>query len=503
MDVVIYARYSSHNQTECSIDGQLEECRRYAERNNYNIVGEYIDRAKSGTKDDREQFLLMLEDAKKDLFQGVLVYQLDRFARNRYDSAIHKKQLKDRGIRVLSARECITDDASGILLESLLEGIAEYYSVELSQKVKRGMKINAENCYYNGGTVPLGFTLKEFKITTNGKPIIKKKYVIDEETAPVVKKIFEMYANRESLASITRYLNELGYKTVNNQEFNKSSLGRILNNKKYIGVYSYRGIETPGGIPRIIEDDLFERVQQELKKNGMAPTRVRAKIEYLLTTKLMCGCCKEYMTGYSGTSKTGKLHTYYKCKNKDCSTKAIQKDYIEDLVANATQTFLTNENIDYVAKEIVSIINDNQDDSYLKKLKINYKNLEKKKKNILTAIYECEVESIRKTFYEDLSNIENTIKELSTSITKEENKLINITVSEIKFFLKKLRKGSIANFYYKKTLINTLVNKILLYEDKMTIIFNVNNTDQEITISLIKNLEGSDFKVSAPPLILK
>ena len=163
MDVVIYARYSSHNQTECSIDRQLEECRRYAERNNYNIVGEYIDRAKSGTKDDREQFLLMLEDAKKDLFQGVLVYQLDRFARNRYDSAIHKKQLKDRGIRVLSARECITDDASGILLESLLEGIAEYYSVELSQKVKRGMKINAENCYYNGGTVPLGFTLKEFQ----------------------------------------------------------------------------------------------------------------------------------------------------------------------------------------------------------------------------------------------------------------------------------------------------------------------------------------------------
>lgn len=499
MDVVIYARYSSHNQTECSIDGQLKECRQYAERNNYNIIGEYIDRAKSGTKDDREQFLLMLEDAKKGLFQGVLVYQLDRFARNRYDSAIHKKQLKDRGIRVLSARENITDDASGILLESLLEGIAEYYSVELSQKVKRGMKINAENCYYNGGTVPLGFTLKEFKITTNGKPMIKKKYVIDEETAPVVKKIFEMYANRESLASITRYLNELGYKTVNNQEFNKSSLGRILNNKKYIGIYSYRGIETPGAIPRIIEDDLFERVQQELKKNGMAPARVRAKTEYLLTTKLMCGCCKEYMTGYSGTSKIGKLHTYYKCKNKDCPTKAIQKDYIEDLVANATQTFLTNENIDYVAKEIVDIINDNQDDTDLKKMRSNYKSLEKKKKNILTAIYECEVESIRKTFYEDLSNIEDAIKQLSISITREENKFINITASEIKFFLKKLRKGNIANFYYKKTLINTLVNKVLLYEDKMVIIFNVNNAEQEITISLIKNLESSDFKVSALP----
>ncbi len=501
MDVVIYARYSSHNQTECSIDGQLDECRKYAERNNYTITHEYIDRAKSGTKDDREQFLQMISDAKKGLFQGVLVYQLDRFARNRYDSAIYKKQLKDKGIRVLSARENITEDASGILMESVLEGMAEYYSVELGQKVKRGMGINADNCYYNGGTVPLGFTLKELKINTSGKPMIKKKYAIDEDTAPIVQKIFEMYANRESLATITRYLNELGCKTANNQEFNKNSLGRILNNKKYIGIYSYGDVETPGGIPRIIEDDLFEKVQQELTKNGMAPARCRAKTEYLLTTKLMCGCCKEYMTGYSGTSKTGKLHTYYKCKNKDCITKAIQKDYIEDLVANTTQAFLTKENIDYVAKEIVRIINDGQDDTKLKSMQSNYKHLDKKRNNILNAIYECEVESIRKTFYEDLSKLEDAIKQLSTSITREENKFINVTVSEIKFFLKKLRKGSIANFHYKKTLINTLVNRILLYEDKMVIIFNINQVEQEITISLIKNIESSDFKVSALPYV--
>ena len=193
-----------------------------------------------------------------------------------------------------------------------------------------------------------------------------------------------MYANRESLATIIRYLNKLGCKTVNDQEFNKNSLGRLLNNKKYIGVYSYGDIETPGGIPRIIANDLFERVQQEIKKNSMAPARVRAKKEYLVTTKLMCGCCKEYMTGYSGTSKTGKLHTYYKCKNKDCPTKAIQKDCIEDFVATATQNFLIKENIDYVAKEIVSIMNDSQDESGLKKMQVNYKKLEKKKNNILT-----------------------------------------------------------------------------------------------------------------------
>lgn len=297
MDVVIYARYSSHNQTECSIDGQLKECYEYAKRNNYNVVGEYIDRAKSGTKDDREQFIQMLSDSEKGLFNAILVYQLDRFARNRYTSAIYKKQLRDKGIRVLSARENINDDASGILMESVLEGMAEYYSAELSQKVKRGMAINAEHCYYNGGSVPLGLKLEKVIIETSGKSMIKKKYVIDEETAPIVKKIFQMYANRETMASIIRYLNNLGCKTSQNKEFNKNSLNRILNNKKYIGIYSYKDIETHNAIPRIIDDDLFQKVQQELIRNGLAPARTRAKNEYLLTTKIMCGYCKVYMTG--------------------------------------------------------------------------------------------------------------------------------------------------------------------------------------------------------------
>lgn len=150
-NVVIYARYSSHNQTECSIEGQLDECKRYAELHNYNVIKTYIDRAKSGTKDNREEFLKMIEDSKNKEFKYIIVYQLDRFARNRYDSAIYKKQLKSRDIRVLSARENITEDASGVLMESMLEGMAEYYSLELGQKVKRGMNFNGENFYYNGG----------------------------------------------------------------------------------------------------------------------------------------------------------------------------------------------------------------------------------------------------------------------------------------------------------------------------------------------------------------
>lgn len=121
MNAVIYARYSSHNQHETSIEGQLKVCYEYYERNGYTIVGEYIDRAISGTTDNRPQFLQMIDDAAKKRFQYVVMYQLDRFSRNRYDSVVYKAKLKKYDIRVLSARENISDDASGILMEAMLD----------------------------------------------------------------------------------------------------------------------------------------------------------------------------------------------------------------------------------------------------------------------------------------------------------------------------------------------------------------------------------------------
>ena len=157
MNVVIYARFSSHSQTEQSIEGQLKVCYEYAQAHQYTVIGEYIDRAQSGTSDNRTDFQRMILDSEKHTFQGVLVYQLDRFARNRYDSAIYKAKLKKNGVRVLSARENITEDASGILIEGVLESMAEYYSAELSQKINRGRKINASKCLSNGSNPGLGY----------------------------------------------------------------------------------------------------------------------------------------------------------------------------------------------------------------------------------------------------------------------------------------------------------------------------------------------------------
>ena len=172
MNVVIYARFSSHSQTEQSIEGQLKTCYEFARKQGYTVIAEYIDRALSGTTDNRPQFLKMIEDSNKKHFDGVLVYQLDRFARNRYDSATYKAKLNKNGVRVYSARENITDDASGILVEGLLESMAEYYSAELSQKIRRGMDINAEKCLCTGGNIALGYK------------VIDKQFYVDEATAP-------------------------------------------------------------------------------------------------------------------------------------------------------------------------------------------------------------------------------------------------------------------------------------------------------------------------------
>lgn len=361
MKVVIYARYSSHSQTEQSIEGQLQTCYEYAKNNGHTVVGEYIDRAQSGTSDNHTDFQRMIADSDKRTFDGVLVYQLDRFARNRYDSAINKAKLKKNGIRVISARENITDDASGILVEGILESMAEYYSVELSQKIRRGMDINAKKCLSNGSNPGLGYTVDK-----------DRKFHINPETAPIVREIFELYTSGKTVTEIITHLNAKQVKTSLGKPFNKNSLHRLLRNKRYIGYYIYKDTETPNGMPRIIDDELFERVQRMLDRNKKAPARVRGKEEYLLTTKLFCGYCREMMIGYGGTGKSGKAYHYYACKNakkKLCHKKVVSKDYIEERVISACQKLLTDSNIKMISVEVANVCKADYDTATIKRIK--------------------------------------------------------------------------------------------------------------------------------------
>lgn len=495
MNVVIYARYSSHNQTEASIEGQLKVCYEYAKQNNLTVINEYIDRAMSGTNDNREQFQQMLKDSSKHQFDGVLVYQLDRFGRNDYESMTNEYKLNQNGVEVFSAKENFEKTPSGNLLKGVIRSVNQYYSDELSVKIGRGMDLNADKFYYNGGSVPLGLKLKVVE-EINGpfsKKIKKQKFDIDENTSPIVQEIFKMYVNGDTMADIIRYLNKKGIKTSQGNEYSKNSLRTILMNKKYIGIYSYNGKETPNIIPRIIDDITFEKAQKKLSKNRKSPARGKAIVPYLLTTKLFCGTCKEAMVGLSGTSSTGALHCYYSCKGKKekgCKRKNIQKDYIENLVVDLAVSTLTDENINEISAAVYKAAYKEQDGSRLKQLKREILKMEKQKNNLLNALQECDMPELRKPIFEQLKSIEQRKIEVEQEIIKEEDSQFHYTIPQIKSFLKNLRKKENRNdIKYKRMIINSLINKVYVYDTTLTIIFNTQDKDLTIKMPDIEELE--------------
>ncbi len=377
MNAVIYARYSSNNQREESIEGQLKVCNEFARANNYTIVGEYYDKAISGRTDQRPNFLKMIEDSKSKLFERVIVYKLDRFSRDKYDNAMYKQKLKKNNVKVISACESIPDDPTGVMIETMLEGMAEYYSANLATNVKRGMNTNAEHCISNGGTTPLGFYIGD-----------DRKYHIDKENAHIVKIIFEMYSDGNTIKSIIDYLNSKNYKTVLGNKFNKNSICKMLRNKKYNGYYTYNDIEIKDGIPKIIDDDLFEKCQIIMENNKKAPARKKAEEEYLLSGKIVCGDCNSAMVGISGRGRNNNKYSYYRCKNSlstinTCDRKSISKYYIEDLVFNETKKVLTDKNIEKIAKEIVDLCKKSTNTATIKYLKSQLNKNEKETNNLL------------------------------------------------------------------------------------------------------------------------
>ncbi len=338
MNAVIYARYSSDSQREESIEGQLRECREYADRNGMTVVGGYIDRALSAKTADRPEFQRMIQDSAKRLFEIVLVRKLGRFFRDRYDSAHYKHILKKNGVKVVSAKEHISEGPEGIILESMLEGYAEFYSAELSEKIHRGQKENALKGKNNGGGIPLGYALDKQT----------QKLVIDPEAAPPAAEIFTQYADGETVRSILEDFNARGLTTRKGKPFSMSSFNALLKNRKYIGKYRYQDVVIPGGVPAIVPEELFCRVRKRMEKNKRAPAHTKAKeSEFLLSTKLFCGKCECMMVGESGKSHTGAMYYYCKCGNakrkKGCDKKAVKKDWIERAVVRLTMIRVLDE----------------------------------------------------------------------------------------------------------------------------------------------------------------
>ena len=321
----LYMRYSSDRQTEQSIEGQLRELIAYCKHHSYRVAAIYVDRAISAhaSMDKRPAFQQMLSDSARSSWKTVLVYKLDRFSRNREDSAIARMRLRKNGCNVESAKEGISKNPEGVILEALLEGMAEYYSAELAEKVIRGQTENALSCRFNGGTVPVGYS------------IVNQHFVVNNDTAPLVLSAYEMYDEGKTMQEVADDLNVKGLRNTRGTKLTINTVSNLLTNRRYIGEYSYRDILVSDGIPAIVPKDLFNRVQERIAKNKKSPARHRADEEYILSTKLYCGKCMTFMVGESGTARNKETYRYYKClsakRKRGCDKKAVKKKWIEDI----------------------------------------------------------------------------------------------------------------------------------------------------------------------------
>ena len=488
---VIYARYSSDNQKEESIEGQLRECKEYAEKNDIQIIGTYTDRALSAKTDNRPDFQKMIKDSADKNFEVVLVWKLDGFARNRFDSAYYKNVLRRNGVKVLSATELISQNAEGILLESMLEGYAEYYSAELSEKVLRGLTENALKCKYNGGTLPIGYYIDSNQF-----------FQIDPITVPVVLAAFKSYAEGASMREVTDEMNIKGIRTKLGGKISVNSVTRMLHNRKYIGEYKYRDIVQPNGIPAIVPQELFDRVQERMKENKKAPARHKAEDDCLLTTKLFYGKCQSMMVGESGTSHTKEVHRYYKCvsvkRHRGCDKKTVRKEWIENIVIEEVKKLLANQDIieDFVNRTIKVL---NQENTVLPLLRKRFAETQKGIDNLVNAI---QMGIISPSTKQRLDELEREKAEFSVGIMKEEMVRPTITKENILCYFEQFRKLNTNKIEHRRRLIDSFVNAIFLYDDKMVITFNYREQTKTITFAdLEKSGIGSDINAVAAPII--
>ncbi len=453
---VIYARYSSDSQSEQSIEGQLRVCEQYAKNNDILILNTYIDRAMTGTNDNRPDFQKMIRESNSKEFESIIVYKIDRFSRNKYETAKYKKILKDNGVKLLSATENIPDTPEGIILESLLEGMAEYYSAELAQKVSRGMKETRLKGFFQGGFLPFGYKLDGRKI------------VIDETKLEIVKSIFEQYANGVFVKDIMKDLNEKGILN-KGKPFARNTLYKMLKNENYTGIYRKDNVVYDNMYPRIIDDETFSKTRSKRKINFYGRRCVRTT--FLLRHKLVCGYCGMPISAESGTSKSGKKMNYYKCSgikklHNGCIRETVRQNDFEQFILDVIISELSKpQNKKEMVKNILKEQSENsKNSSNLSSLKKRKTQAENSLNNIMQAV---EQGVINKTTNSRMKALEEQIEDLEKQMLIERSRMsIQITEKEInQFFEEALRKEPLL-------LIDQLINKIKVYNDKIEILFN-------------------------------
>lgn len=501
-DVVccLYMRYSSDRQTEQSIEGQLRELLTFCHRNRYRVAATYVDRAVSAhaSMEKRPSFQQMLSDSARAPWKTVLVYKLDRFARNREDAAIARMRLRKNGCNVESAKEGISKNPEGVILESILEGMAEYYSLELSQKITRGMRESAMKGQAVGGSIPLGYKIE------------KKKWVLDPLTAPLVEEAFTRYADGETVADICNDFNARGYRTAKGAKFNRSSFKNIFRNEKYIGVYKYQDIRVENSIPRIVADDTWRRVQSRLKVNEESPARGKAKVPYLLAGKIFCGHCGAPMVGECGRGKGGRTYNYYSCatrkRSRSCDKKPVPKDWIEDVVVRDALEVLTDEIIDYVATVAAQQSEGEiQQNTNIPAIQQQIADIERKVRNLTKAIES--VDTAPDALVTRIAELESQKKGLTAQLTEEQHSVVRLTKEMVMVFLHAVKENCVPMENQKHMLINMLVNSVTVYDDEPGYLtFKAAYNLSQIPTKTYKfptsgEYKCSDFRASSPPFL--
>ena len=462
----LYVRYSSASQTEQSIEGQIRVCTEFCKNHNIQIVNIYADRATSASKDieKRTEFLQMIRDSEKHIFDAVIVYKLDRFSRSRYDMATYKFKLKKNGVSLISATEQISQDPEGIILESVLEGMAEFYSAELSQKIHRGLRESAYKHSSIGGHVPLGYKL------------VNKKLVIDPLTAPIVQKAFELYADGKTVADICRILNAEGHRTSRNAKFGRSSFSKMFRNETYIGIYQYQDYRAENAVPAIIDQPLWDRVQARLSDQKQ-PGSFKAKRVYLLSGKLFCGHCGSHMNGDSGgQAKTGYYQCYGRKNEQKCNKKALRKDFIEYVVAKDAMDLLTDENIEMIAETAVRLNNrELETTTNIPACKNRIKEIDQALGNLTLAIECGDAPAI---LVKRINELEKEKRILNEQVKTEEKEIMYLDKPRIIYWLESFRSGNINDESFQKQLIDLFINSVTVWDDdddltRITIAYNL------------------------------
>lgn len=491
-NVVIYARYSSSAQTEQSIEGQLRVCKDYAERKGYNIIGEYIDRAMTGTNDNRPEFQKMIADSSKKEFDFVLVYKFDRFSRSKYDNAIYKHKLQQNGVRVISAMEEISNTPEGVLMEGLLEMFAEMYSKDLSQKVKRGIKENILKGNAFGGTPPIGYKR------------VNKKNVIDEEKVPLIKYLFKEYEEGKSLINITNELNAMHYTNTKGKPLQAKNLIKCLKNRCYTGIYQYENIISTDIYPQIISVEQFENVQDRIRKNMQSPASKKAKTEYLLSGKAFCGYCGNSMYGVCGTSRTGDKHNYYYCKTRhkqhNCKKQNELQSKLENEVFNAVfEKLLTKEAINEIVNGVLRSYSNDNISIQMKELNLRLLKIDNEQEKCFRMALNYDTPDLIKRANEYARDLQNQKKDLENELKKLKiAQGIKYTRKELIKYFNLFLENRTNSPEFKKRILTLFLNKVYVFDNHFVIYCNIGEDNENISFEKLKN-DLSENKIKLYP----